>query len=367
MMKVFFAVILFALNLSAADGNYLSAVKSEEKSGKIYLHFQLSQAATLNQVEGHFLRRTIEWDLANVKLKKDKIFHTVGMSGISNVYISQNGEESTRIRVNLDEGQQASAFADRLSFTQEGKVLSLVMNTAVALNANLTKEMTRSYSVGDGIEWSVNNTLKVSSKETKPTAVAAAPVAVESVTTPVEASVPTEESTTSLVVDDTKSESEIPLNAPKAVDKSASSSAGRMAVGLAVVLLLGLSVFFVGKKINSKRLSAPFNHDSIKVISQKYLGPKRNLTLVRVAGEYMLLGVTDHNISLIKTLSVIDDEIPELTPGDFGAAIKNLTQKETKAPVDAQAEEVEDAFTISSLSDVKNVMRKRKYIDEADF
>lgn len=366
-MKVFLAVFLFALNVSAADGNFLSAVKSEEKSGKIYLHFQLSQPASLANIEGHFLRRTIEWDLANVKLKKDKIFHTVAMSGISNVYISQNGEESTRIRVNLDEGQQASAFADRLSFTQEGQVLSLVMNTAVGLNAANSKEMTRSYSVGDGIEWSVNNTLKVSSKETKPAAATVtAAAAPENVATPVEASATMDE-TSSLMIDDTKNENEIPLNAPKASEKSAGSSAGRMAVGLAVIMLLGLSVFFVGKKINSKRLSAPFNHDSIKVVSQKYLGPKRNLTLVRVAGEYMLLGVTDHNISLIKTLSVVDDEIPELTPGDFGTAIKNLTQKETKAPVDVQAEEVEDAFTISSLNDVKNVMRKRKYIDEADF
>ena len=46
----------------------------------------------------------------------------------------------------------------------------------------------------------------------------------------------------------------------------------------------------------------------IRILSQFYLGSKKRLMIIRVAGEHLLLGVTDSNISLIKPLSLIDED-----------------------------------------------------------
>jgi flagellar protein FliO/FliZ len=49
----------------------------------------------------------------------------------------------------------------------------------------------------------------------------------------------------------------------------------------------------------------------MKIMTQFHLGPKKSVIIIRVAGEFLLLGVTDHSINLIKTLSLIDDEFEE--------------------------------------------------------
>lgn len=376
-MRSLVAIFLIASQLfvgakafAADEVIHLLGINAEDNAGKTSIYFQFSKPVSAANMEVRFLRRTIEWDLKNIQLKKDKIFKSVGYSQVSNVYVSQADATTTRIRVNMDNGATASDFHDRLSFVKEGSSLILTMDSAVALSSNAIKEMSRVYTVAKNNEAKMVDHLAASSTLTvnSTPAVAANSEAVEPL--PVENT----EAVAAVTSLENKSESEIPLNAKSAVDSSSSTpSATRMAIGLVAVLLLGASVFLVGKKINAKRLSAPFSHDSIKVISQKYLGPKRNLTLVRVAGEYMLLGVTDANISLIKTLSIVEDEIPELSPGDFSSAIKNLTQSSkpevrltARASADDMVDEIEDSFSVSSLNDVKTIMRKRKYIDEAD-
>lgn len=165
--------------------------------------------------------------------------------------------------------------------------------------------------------------------------------------------------------EENKDEKEIPLAATAAKSSVESSSAmGRMMAGMVVVCLLLAGVYYGTRKINQKRSGLAFNHDSIKVVAQKYLGPKRTLTLIRVSGEYLLLGVTEQNISLIKQLSVVDDEIPDLEPQEFKASVKKA-QKQSEM-IDLQAIGVEDSFSVSSLSDVKKIFQKRKYIDEVD-
>jgi flagellar protein FliO/FliZ len=370
---------ILAFSALAAEETHLLGVKSEEKAGKTYVQFQLSKSVALGNIEARFLRRTVEWDLKGVQLKKDKIFQNIGTSQISNVYVSQSDATTSRIRVNLQAGSTASDYSERVSFSRSGSTLTMVMDPSAAFAANTPKEMSKVYPVAESAEakyteqLAATQTLKVGSNTTS--------AAIETVTPVAEATAPMATGADEDVVLSTesienKSESEIPLNVKKAESKAlGSGSASRVAIGFGVIALLAFSAVMVGKKINRKRLSAPFSHDSIKVISQKYLGPKRNLTMVRVAGEYMLLGVTDNNITLIKTLSIVDDEIPELSPSDFGTAMKNLTSKTTNKKalssksqaVDDLTEEVEDSFSVSSLSDVKNIMKQRKYIDEVDF
>lgn len=106
-----------------------------------------------------------------------------------------------------------------------------------------------------------------------------------------------------------KSEDEIPVNfskLKKAETADASNSRLFLTFGLLAVIL-GVG-YFLAKKYG-RPANAP--QTKIKVLTQHYLGPKKSLAIVRVAGESILIGITDQNINMIKSLSLIDDEVPE--------------------------------------------------------
>jgi flagellar protein FliO/FliZ len=111
-----------------------------------------------------------------------------------------------------------------------------------------------------------------------------------------------------------KSEDEIPVNFNK-VKKSetAEASTGRLFLTFGLMaVFLGLG-YYAAKKYGKPKNSA---QTKIKILTQHYLGPKRSLAIVRVAGESILIGITDQNINMIKSLSLLDDEIPEVVSSD---------------------------------------------------
>lgn len=118
-----------------------------------------------------------------------------------------------------------------------------------------------------------------------------------------------------------KKENEIPLNL-----ESKKATAGNESpffkfiffVGILGTLLAGAWILI--KKYNTKNISR--NHNQIKILAQHYLGPKKSLAVVRVAGESILVGITDNNINMIKSLALLDEEIPDVTPNDFNQLIE---------------------------------------------
>lgn len=125
-------------------------------------------------------------------------------------------------------------------------------------------------------------------------------------------------------VENTKNENlkedEIPLNLDKA-KKAASEGSGffRIIFTLSILGVLGTGAFFFIRKYKVPKGSV--HQTQIKVIQQHYLGPKKSLAIVRVAGESILIGVTDTNISMIKSLALLDDEIPEVNSQNFQQAM----------------------------------------------
>lgn len=163
---------------------------------------------------------------------------------------------------------------------------------------------------------------------------------------------------------DTRKESEIPLNL-EAHKKSASEDGGlfRILFTLSMLGLVGTGAFFFLRKYSVPKERK--HQTQIKVLQQHYLGPKKSLAIVRVAGESILIGVTDHNISMIKSLSLLDDEIPEEAPKNFEKVLgkndwdskvefENSDAKENplrskRAPKDLDADE---EFAISGIKDI---------------
>ncbi len=99
-------------------------------------------------------------------------------------------------------------------------------------------------------------------------------------------------------------------------------------VGLIGVLATG-SFFLIRKSklAGIKRKNAP----ELKILTQHYLGPKKSLAIIRVAGESIVVGITDHHISHIKTLSLLDEDIPTETPTHFGPLFE--ADDATSAPI----------------------------------
>ena len=94
-------------------------------------------------------------------------------------------------------------------------------------------------------------------------------------------------------------------------------------LGVLATVLGGLTY---GLRRYANRGTGPKSNTKIRVITQHALGPKKSLMIVQVAGESILLGVTDHNISMIKQLSLIDDEIPENIPRNFDRTLEDYEE-----------------------------------------
>lgn len=160
---------------------------------------------------------------------------------------------------------------------------------------------------------------------------------------------------------DTRKESEIPLNldGPK---KAASEGSGlfRILFTISILGLVGVGAFFFLRKY--KIPQAAKHQTQIKVLQQHYLGPKKSLAIVRVAGESILIGITDHNISMIKNLSLLDDEVPEEAPRHFGKVLggmdiqdeeeKATSVKTSKRSLASNDLDADEEFAISGIKDI---------------
>jgi len=153
---------------------------------------------------------------------------------------------------------------------------------------------------------------------------------------------------------ETKKESEIPLNleSPK---KSSEDGHPIFKILLAFSMMgvVGTGAFIFIRKY-SKNNYALSKQNQIKVITQHYLGPKKSLAIIRVAGESILIGVTENNINMIKSLSLLDDEVPEATPNNFSEVFAE------EAPVDRViADQQNDEDEEFSIRGIKDVVSKR--------
>lgn len=116
-------------------------------------------------------------------------------------------------------------------------------------------------------------------------------------------------------------EKEIPLFEDKGEKSRDSSGSGKIIfMVFSVIILGGYLIWWL--KGRSKMVNGPESLMKIKMVTQFHLGPKKTLAVVRVAGESLLLGITENQISLIKTLSLLDEDLPEVSTTNFVDALK---------------------------------------------
>ncbi|MFK8137637.1 MAG: FliO/MopB family protein [Bdellovibrionales bacterium] len=158
---------------------------------------------------------------------------------------------------------------------------------------------------------------------------------------------------------DEMNESEIPVfsAATTGTIKEKKSSGGNLAYALIVVLGIG-AVSMLALKFYGRKKKTENKHTSIKVLTQHHLGPRKSLAIVRVAGESILVGITDNSINHIKTLHLLDEEIPMETPRDFGNTLSSQVEREQGMediglPLQFQEEEEEeDEYSVRGIKDM---------------
>jgi flagellar protein FliO/FliZ len=170
---------------------------------------------------------------------------------------------------------------------------------------------------------------------------------------------------------DNRKESEIPLNLEKQKNAGTEGSSWfRILMTLSILGLVGCGAFIFLRKYSVPKDRK--HQTQIKVLQQHFLGPKKSLAIVRVAGESILIGVTDHNISMIKSLSLLDDEIPEEAPKSFGNTMATFdeddeqfeTSSAPKERVSFKTRQKETAANLDSdeefaISGIKDIVSKR--------
>lgn len=114
--------------------------------------------------------------------------------------------------------------------------------------------------------------------------------------------------------------------------------------GAIVMILLAASYYYVRKYKTSNTINK--SNMQIKVLTQHYLGPKKSLAIVHVAGESMLIGITDTSISMIKSLSLIDDEVPTEMPKTFSESMKKTAGTNAKT-----VDELDEEFSFAGVTD----------------
>jgi flagellar protein FliO/FliZ len=146
-----------------------------------------------------------------------------------------------------------------------------------------------------------------------------------------------------------KKESEIPLtlDAPKKAEED-SHPLFKVLLVISMMGMVGTGAYIFLRKY-SKTNFALGKTNQIKIITQHHLGPKKSLAIIRVAGESILIGITDQNINMIKSLSLLDDEVPEATPHHFSEVFTGGASHGAVAMNDVQDEDEE--FSIRGVKD----------------
>jgi len=103
-------------------------------------------------------------------------------------------------------------------------------------------------------------------------------------------------------------------------------------IGLAIVIgLIFLTVYLFKKLQGAKWMSENQQAIDMEILQNKMLGPQQRIVLAKIGSDFMLLGVTNENINLIKMIdsSQIDQDFTEnqAVGQEFSQSVNQLLAK----------------------------------------
>lgn len=321
-----FAALLFtALSANAAGTppTPVEKVRAYREGNGFFaeLHFQGEQKWNGAGVDTRFFSDYVQVDIPGAFLAKGKQLIKVDDRIFKSVYATQADASTLRLKFETKDGANGKGMAADFQVRKASNGLSFTLSGdgVVAKGAKAVGDEAMTFAViedeamgGDALPARlVAGAAKSESAEAQPVEAKAADEAT---------ALPVPEKTAKLP------EHQIPVLTNTKAKKSQESNFGRLMITLGVLaILLGATLF--GLKRWSARGTKQAQTTRIKVLTQHHLGPKKSVAIIQVAGESILVGITDHNISMLKTLSLIDDEVPAEVPNRFDNTLDSMVDE----------------------------------------
>ena len=102
----------------------------------------------------------------------------------------------------------------------------------------------------------------------------------------------------------------------------------KMIASLGVVLAMILCLLYGIRKMTSQRMGAA-GGKRIHVLESHYMGVKKTISLVRVPGKVLVLGISGDRINLLDTLAddMVEQDMPPSAPKSFGPIFSDRLKK----------------------------------------
>lgn len=310
------SIVLGSTNVYAAEIRQLNSLQDVLVENKASgLHVRLAfQKPLSNQNPPVFYKKSARMDFANTKLKTDSQYFPVKNSIIDQIYVSQYEANSLRMRFMLSKGDVSlnkkfkweikGRFLNINILKKPGRPLESSKNIAILKNTQkkkVEKAVTTSTSVKEKINEG-DTMLKGLTKPSTKTKQGINPNSPKVLFNSKEVLTPNEISPVN-DKDNAPHESVSRNTKPVFADAlNLRSMSLKMVYMMLVVLGILFSVFYLFKKFVWKNSVFAGQDKPVNVISTGYLGPKKSIALVEVAGEVLVLGIANDNISLLSNI-----------------------------------------------------------------
>lgn len=292
-------ILSVAEGTESATRNSLQDIAADLKEGRLTVRLQFKEPI-VNPAAPVFNNTSVQMDIPNATVQPQKRFVYTGDSRIPQLFVEQLNPETVRVQfvlgqklTNLSESFQVEDQGRSLIFhifKKEEDVLSEFLERAadkLDLQEELDSNQSSSSSepAADSLE-EIQNVSFVNKVPEVPgkTVAQEEPPAFKKVSG--EAAVP--------LAKNRQEGSEKPLDLVSTTVKTFAM--------FALVLGLMFLVFYLFKRFVLKNTVFGGNDKLIQVLGTGFLGPKKNIVLVEVAGEVLVLGMSNDNISLLSQI-----------------------------------------------------------------
>lgn len=336
-----------------ADSNLLQDVSVRHEGPELWIQLQFRKTPVHFQGPV-FFKRSIQMDFPQAYIHPAKQYLETGDERIRQVYVSQFDPQHLRLRLIL--GPQASHLQERTHVEQEGRVLKIRIGSgaraippamdettdsleSLLARANRIEASKPASSAPSGIETKTSSGLSRSLKR----ASSPLPPGKTSVATPSPANgnlydAPEAPPSLDSLLKKDSTEEVVPaqplqLKTQKAgildfdsglSDGSPDLLSASLKMGYTLILVLGVMflLFHAFKKFGLRNSVFGGDGKPIKVLSTGFLAPRKSIALVEVAGDVLVIGISNDQISL---LGNVND--PERIREIKGSLQKNSPEK----------------------------------------
>ncbi len=295
-MKRLLLLSLFSLTSVLSYGRSLIVLKETQTSfndnNKVFIgHFIFDKSVEGISHKLNFINETVQIDFSGAEIKEGRKFQKVQKNKVKSLYMYQLARETLRVRVIYD-GIKAGRFKGLVNVVTRDKTVTVKVQLPVENDVASKK---------GHVDWNSQSIIKAKSLERSLS---------QKMTINKKVSL---------------SEEKTPL-LKKQHDKKKSTESGglvQMLLSLLAVAFL-LAMSFLGIKRWLKNKKVQLTDSKIRVLTQHSVGSRKSLAIIRVAGETMLIGITNQNINMIKSLDFLDEEenyedfSPEQVPDHLG-------------------------------------------------